>query len=160
MEIDSTEPCQDSMHEMDEPIDIDDTDIDIEIPDIVIGDAFEESASGEQQYIPDFDIEGDVKLYKGSSLSCLQAVSLLLSWFSSSPGMSKRSLSSLLNLLHTHILPSGNVLPSSYRQAVKFSGVGRKSFRGLPQGKKWYKMSACACACAENFSLTLMCRCR
>ena len=107
------------MHEMDEPIDIDDTDIDIEIPDIVIGDAFEESASGEQQYIPDFDIEGDVKLYEGSSLSCLQAVSLLLSWFSSSPGMSKRSLSSLLNLLHTHILPLGNVLPSSYRQAVK-----------------------------------------
>ena len=124
MEMDSAEPCHhdSARHEMDEPIDVDDTDIDIEIPDIVIGDAFEESVSGEQQYIPEFDIEGDVKLYEGSSLSCLQTVSLLLSWFSSSPGVSKHSLSSLLNLLHTHILPSvARRKEIAYARAISFA---------------------------------------
>lgn len=102
------------------PVDLggNESDVDIEIPDVIIGDAFEQP-SGELSYIPEFDIEGDVKLYEGSSLSRLQAISLLLSWFGSSPGMSKHSLSCLLNLLHTHILPPGNLLPSSYKEATK-----------------------------------------
>ena len=66
-------------------------------------------------------LEDGSKVYKGSSLSTLQAVSinanvlvLFLSWI-----ISKQSLSSLLYMFHTHILPPGNLLPSSYKQALK-----------------------------------------
>lgn len=89
----------------------------MEIPDIIIGDQFEE-LTGEECYMPNLDVEGDDKLYSGSSLSSIQAVSLLMSWFSSFPGISKQALNSLLNLLHTKILPQGNILPSNYCQAV------------------------------------------
>ena len=113
--------CNDSEGGSDGAADNDDGDvIDMDIPDINIDDELDQ-LFGEPHYIPMLDMEGDMdaKLYGGSSLSPSQAVSLLLSWFSSFPGISKQALSSLLNLLHTHILPPGNILPSSYKQAVK-----------------------------------------
>ena len=108
--------CDDSEGGTDEAADNDDGDIiDMDIPAINIDDELElDQLFGEPHYIPTSDMEEDLdaKLYHGSSLSPLQAVSLLLSWFSSFPGISKRALSRLLNLLHTHILPPGNILTS------------------------------------------------
>ena len=98
--------------------DLNDAD-DIEMPDIEIDDFV--LPCSEQQFIPDLyvTLEDGSKVYEGSSLSTLQAVSMLMSWFSSFPGLSKQSLSSLLYMLHTHILPPGNLLPPSYKQALK-----------------------------------------
>lgn len=59
------------------------------------------------------------KLYPESTLSIIQAITLLFSWFSAFPGMSKESFSQLLLLLHTFFLPCGNKLPSTYSKAHK-----------------------------------------
>ena len=62
-------------------------------------------------------------LYHGSNMSCFQATATLVSWFSRFPGMSKNSFSQLLDILHNHILPEGNTLPTSYAQAVSMLGA-------------------------------------
>lgn len=45
------------------------------------------------------------------------ALSVLLSWFTRFPGISKQAFSQLLYMLHNIILPSGNLLPASYDAA-------------------------------------------
>ena len=47
----------------------------------------------------------------------LTALSVLLSWFTRFPGISKQAFSQLLYMLHNIILPSGNLLPASYDAA-------------------------------------------
>ena len=59
------------------------------------------------------------KLYIGASISNMHAICLLMTWFGAFPGMSKESFSYLLNMLHTYILPEGNILPTSYMSALK-----------------------------------------
>ena len=63
--------------------------------------------------------DNDAKLLPGTSLPSIQAVTMLVSWFSSFPGMSKESFSNLLNILAKHILPASNILPTSYSSALK-----------------------------------------
>ena len=54
----------------------------------------------------------------GSTLTSIQAVTILMSWFSSFPGISKRSFNRLLQILHRIILPEDNTLPDSYSKAI------------------------------------------
>ena len=58
-------------------------------------------------------------LYSGSKLSMFQALSILLSWFSLHPGISKSALDHLLKILHLFILPTDNELPTNYNDARK-----------------------------------------
>ena len=71
-----------------------------------------------QSFIPEFDKDTEM-LFTGAKLSSLEATTLLVSWFSMFPSMSKEAFSRLLYLLHTFILPDKNTLPSSYHHAVK-----------------------------------------
>ena len=64
-----------------------------------------------------FNDDEEKPLYSGSSISLLSAVSVLMAWFASYPGISKTSFSHLLYILHKMILPSDNSLPSSYASA-------------------------------------------
>ena len=57
------------------------------------------------------------KLFPGSSLNVLGALAILISWFSSFPGISKQAFHQLLHILHHFILPSGNCLPATYSEA-------------------------------------------
>ena len=57
-------------------------------------------------------------LWPGSSLSVVATIAILFSWFSSFPGVSKEAFSHLLHILHKHILPSGNILPATYTEAL------------------------------------------
>ena len=59
----------------------------------------------------------DESLYPSSTTTVLEALAILFSWFSSSPGLSKESFSRLLYILNAYLLPSGNVLPTSYHKA-------------------------------------------
>ena len=59
------------------------------------------------------------KLYTNSSLTTIKAITILLSWFSSFPGISKSAFSRLLFILGRFILPENNTLPKSYTDAVK-----------------------------------------
>ena len=56
-------------------------------------------------------------LYEGSTLSTFQALSILFSWFSVHPGISKSAFEHLLNILHRYLLPSENNLPATYKKA-------------------------------------------
>ena len=58
------------------------------------------------------------KLFPGCSITVLQALAILFSWFTSFGGVSKAAFGELLHLLHLFILPSGNCLPSSYAAAL------------------------------------------
>lgn len=58
------------------------------------------------------------RLFPGSSLSTLGALAMIFSWFSAFPGISKEALGKLLYILHNFLLPSGNILPASYGQAL------------------------------------------
>ena len=53
-------------------------------------------------------------LYPGANITQFQAISMITSLH---PGISKAAFDRLLYLLHTHILPKGNILPQSYREA-------------------------------------------
>ena len=59
----------------------------------------------------------DDTLFEGSSIGVIGAISLLMSWFASFPGISKQALGQLLFILHHVILPSGNLLPATYKDA-------------------------------------------
>ncbi len=61
--------------------------------------------------------KGD-RLFSGSPLSVVQTLAILISWFCSFPGISKQAFSQLLFLLHTFVLPSGNLLPTHYNAAL------------------------------------------
>ena len=56
-------------------------------------------------------------LYEGSTLSSFQALSILFSWFSVHPGISKSAFEHLLNISHRYLLPSENNLPAPYKKA-------------------------------------------
>ena len=87
-------------------------DTSMELPDIDVDDPFN------VEFIPVLtDADGE-KLYSNSSLSTLQAVSLLFAWFSAFPGISKESFGRLLLILHSFLLPPGNTLPTSYAAAL------------------------------------------
>ena len=58
-------------------------------------------------------------LYPGASITQFQAFSILTSWFTLHPGISKSAFDRLLYLLHTHILPTGNTLPRTYKEVQK-----------------------------------------
>ena len=89
-----------------------------EVPDIVRENPFPpEKDRTESEFVPEFS--NAEKLYLDSSISLIQALSLLLSWFSAFMGISKESFSHLLTVLHVFLLPAGNVLPTSYASALK-----------------------------------------
>ena len=58
-------------------------------------------------------------LCPGATITMFQATSILTSWFSLFPGISKSAFDRLLNILRMHILPVGNNLPESYSSAHK-----------------------------------------
>jgi hypothetical protein len=99
------------------PPDVDDLD-DITIPDIEIGaNLFTNDCSDH----PSSSINDDAPfLYPTSTITNIQAVSVLISWFGAFPGMSKRSFSCLLQILH-FLLPNGNTLPTTYSEAIFLS---------------------------------------
>lgn len=68
---------------------------------------------------PKLNIEDGHVLYDGARLTSEQANYMLLSWFSSFPGVSKSAFSRLLYILHCFILPADNNLPSSYADLYK-----------------------------------------
>lgn len=89
----------------------------LNVSDIVVDDPFDfedNLGNSASQFMDDTD-----SLYPGSSLSVMNALSLLFSWFSAFPGMSKESFNQLLLILHNFILPSGNILPTRYHSALK-----------------------------------------
>ena len=57
-------------------------------------------------------------LYSGSPITITATLAVLLSWFTSFPGISKQAFGHLLFLLHHFILPENNLLPSSYSDAA------------------------------------------
>lgn len=71
-----------------------------------------------ESFLPQFDKDAEM-LFSGAKLSTLEAITMLISWFSMFPSMSKEAFSRLLYLLHTYILPEENTLPSSYYLAMK-----------------------------------------
>ena len=68
---------------------------------------------------PNTDSLLNVPLYPGSSVTLLEAVVKYLLWFSEHPHVSKTAVSDILVMQHLEILPEGNVLPTSYNDALK-----------------------------------------
>ena len=66
----------------------------------------------------EFTDNDDIKLYQNSAFSLIVTLSLLFSWFSSFPGISKEAFGCLLFILHNYLLPPENVTASTYVQAV------------------------------------------
>ena len=94
------------------PIDVD------ELPDFD-GMSHDQNATDYASFSEQFteQINASEMLYPGSSVTKLQAISMLTSWFALHPGISKTAFNRLLHLLHTHILPTGNTLPKRYHDA-------------------------------------------
>ena len=65
------------------------------------------------------DDNSSTPLYNGSSVNILQAHSELLLWYATHGTMSKLDFDRLLHLLGTVLLPPGNKLARTYRDAVK-----------------------------------------
>ena len=86
-----------------------------EIDDIILSD----NEGHTQSFVPNFSADSDSKLYHNASVTTLQAVCMLLSWFTSFPGISKSSFSRLLNILHNFLLPKDNTLPTKYADALR-----------------------------------------
>lgn len=57
-------------------------------------------------------------LYYGASTTVLQALVHYFKWLSEHPGVSRDALSEMLHMQHK-ILPTGNLLPDSYRAAMR-----------------------------------------
>ena len=58
-------------------------------------------------------------LYECSSITLLEAIAEHLHWFTKHPGTSKQALSEVLYMQHHTILPKGNILPDSYKIAIR-----------------------------------------
>lgn len=71
----------------------------------------------EEEYISFPKADTSASLFVGASVTTFQAISILMSWFSSFPGISKSAFSRLLFILQHFILPEGNNLPDSYDKA-------------------------------------------
>lgn len=88
---------------------------DIEIPSISFDDmpldGYNLSTSAGDHVVDD----SSGPLYPGATITTFQATSILTSWFSLYPGVTK----SAFKYLHKHILPVGSNLPESYRNAHK-----------------------------------------
>ena len=68
--------------------------------------------------IPGFhNDEDNTELLYESSVT--QTLAILFNWFASFPGISKEAFNRLLFILHSYILPVGNVLPANYSSVVK-----------------------------------------
>ena len=91
--------------------------MDFEVEDIGIDEPFVEFGL-DSINVQNMDDVCSEPLFKNSSLSVLQTLSMLFMWFSSFPGISKEAFSNLLSLLSKHILPSDNSLPSSYTKGL------------------------------------------
>ena len=85
-----------------------------EIDDIILSD----NKGHTQSFVPNFSANSDFKLYHNASVTTLQAVCMLLPWFTLFPGMSKSSFSRLLNILHNFLLPKDNTLPTKFADAL------------------------------------------
>ena len=68
--------------------------------------------------ISDIDDIKSEPLFELSTVSFVQTIAILFSWFTSYPGISKEAFSKLLSQLHTFILPRGNKLSHSYEKAL------------------------------------------
>ena len=94
-------------------------DDDFNIPSPLIQDInMSDDDGGAFSFSPDFNADSHPKLYPNASITTLQAVCMLVSWFTSFPGMSKSSFSRLLRILHEFLLPNGNNLPTNYSKAL------------------------------------------
>ena len=80
---------------------------DIEIPDLFLGST------------PNLNVDNGPKLYAGARVTNDQAIYMLVSWFSSYPGISKSAFSRLLYILNAFILPTENNLPQTYDNLQK-----------------------------------------
>ena len=89
---------------------------DVELPKVFLQESQSVPTSSYSSY--SFD-DAQQKLHPDSSLTTLKAVMILLSWFSSFPGISKNAFSRLLFVLGKFILPKDNNLPKTYSEAVK-----------------------------------------
>ena len=63
----------------------------------------EDDSTNSESFIPEFDKDTEM-LFTGAKLSSLEATTLLVSWFSMFPSMSKEAFSRLLYLLHSYII--------------------------------------------------------
>lgn len=75
--------------------------VDVDMPDIVIDELqLPEFKDGNVFYTFNYGSPDATsnKIYPGALLCSIQAVAMLVSWFSSFPGMSKESFSALLNI--------------------------------------------------------------
>ena len=97
---------------------------DLSIPSILIDDDIDITSirTDSETFVLSPDLSAaaslDLKLYIGANISTLQAISMLVSWFSTFPGLSKSSFTHLLGILHNFILPKENNLPTTYDEAV------------------------------------------
>ena len=96
-------------------------------------------------------------LYPGSSVSLLSTLSILMTWFTDYPSLSKQAFSQLLYLLHKFILPPSNNLPSSYTKAyslVKHHLIEPQEFHVCINDcvvfRKEYKDLTCCPICGSN----------
>lgn len=91
---------------------------DVELPGPAIDDlnVFDSDTADD---IPTLKLDEGPILYPGASVTMDQAVYMLLSWFSTYPGISKSALDRLLHILHNFILPTANNLPTSYSNLMK-----------------------------------------
>lgn len=94
---------------------MDDSISDISIPPISIsGVDFSEST-----YSHVFGDDSSDPLYPGAKVTTFQATTILTSWFSLYPGITKSAFNRLLQILHLYILPEGNNLPGTYADVHK-----------------------------------------
>ena len=69
-------------------------------------------------HLPNTDASLNNPLYNGASLTLEQALVNHFTWFTEHPGISKQALSDILYMQHHTILPSDNILPDSYTEAM------------------------------------------
>ena len=93
----------------------------IYIPDIIFNSSSTEDNQASRANDLSTQFTDGEKLYPGAEITKLQAVSMLTSWFTLHPGISKQAFDRLLQLLHNHILPLGNILLSKYQDQTLLS---------------------------------------
>ena len=105
-----------------------DSDTKMTIPEIEIEEMdFSLPISDQEQMAEPLDVSAlygkilseEEKLFPAARVTKMQAITILMSWFSVHPGVSKEAFSKLLHVLHTQILPPGNILPDCYKDACK-----------------------------------------
>ena len=87
----------------------------VDIPPISINEIETSEFSSSNIFAEDYS----APLYPGATITTFQATTMLTSWFSLYPGISKSAFNRLLHVLHEYILPEGNNLPGTYDNAHK-----------------------------------------